>query len=988
MTIRLQEVMRSEVEGGLSGPANPIPSESIDCGCAQLPCPKLAKFATRRLFVGLLSWVGIVQAAAYAYFHVVGPTIARRFQIDPYVMEWILAIPDLIPLVFGLIIAYWGDRIHRVAWVGAIVLLQSISYFIMIIPHLTHQIKIIDEPDNATHMSLYSDDNRDLCSPTKMIAKEEEMCYFSIAVLVVIQVLIGIANISYFALAISYLDDNTKKKHIAGFIGVVIAVKILGVLLGFVLSWVCLGLDAVKLSPIESYREQIGAWWLGLPILTILLIVPGLLLSWFPRMLPSQVVARAAASLLNINSGRSNRVPRRLISEKTANPSFLSSMARLFTNKILICIVLAYTLYMMATLNFMSYENLIIQARFYVPKPTGTLLGFNDPVTSRLITNILKPVLIGLIIVVSGLVITKAKPSSRSILEYGVIVTIVSAGIIFTLTVTSCEKRPIVGSDGKGSLFLLRYCNRNCGCSNDADFHPVCDSKGKFTFYSPCHAGCTSSEQKNGMTIYTGCSCMEDTENKDLYDGPCDSKNCQFGWLIFELSTLLVYILIASMVVGDFLIVLRSVYPQDKAVSIAFWMMWSALIINICGKLIYDTVANLTCQYWGSQKTACRLHESLKLGNYLCYLTGSILVLSIVLKVLLWFFCKNLQLYVQESKEVSSGAEMQQLMTSPTKRQPEPSSRNNNNNTVQAEVSAEEVPNPVEPSSQSAQREEEQKQNEPVPLKYGPLGPGNRRTGSKSSLSQASQSRQSDIRNLDSEDELSSTDDDGKKDSSPKVAYKPLDLDSDVESDLGSAEPRSRRRILSKDYDRVYNSDQPSSAMSSLPRREFPNPANYDDPRLSRRLQPMDQNGYIDGSRKTNSFEYSKKGQEKDAQKKGDFNEVGIPIVESYPSSMNTSSPFARDVKALIDQYEHNSDHTNDQGSVKSGDSGHRPEYRVVAGVPLIAMASRSSRGPSSLGYSSLTDGKHLDERPDSRESNSPKTASSKGSRGTLHTDF
>ena len=86
MTVHLQEVMRSEVDGGLAGPANPIPSESIDCGCGQLPCPKLAKFATRRLFVGLLSWVGLIQAAAYAYFYITGPTIARRFQFDPYVM--------------------------------------------------------------------------------------------------------------------------------------------------------------------------------------------------------------------------------------------------------------------------------------------------------------------------------------------------------------------------------------------------------------------------------------------------------------------------------------------------------------------------------------------------------------------------------------------------------------------------------------------------------------------------------------------------------------------------------------------------------------------------------------------------------------------------------------------------------------------------------------------------------------------------------------
>lgn len=86
MTIHLQEVVRSDVEGGLSGPANPIPSQSIDCGCGQMQCPKLAKFATRKLFVGLICWVGLVQAASHAYFYATGPTIARKFQINPYLM--------------------------------------------------------------------------------------------------------------------------------------------------------------------------------------------------------------------------------------------------------------------------------------------------------------------------------------------------------------------------------------------------------------------------------------------------------------------------------------------------------------------------------------------------------------------------------------------------------------------------------------------------------------------------------------------------------------------------------------------------------------------------------------------------------------------------------------------------------------------------------------------------------------------------------------
>ncbi|XP_017758410.1 PREDICTED: solute carrier organic anion transporter family member 1A5-like [Eufriesea mexicana] len=994
MAIHLQEVVRSEVEGGLAGPANPIPSQLIDCGCGQLPCPRLARFATRRLFVGLMSWVGLIQAAAYAYLHVVGPTITRRFQFDPYVMEWVLIISDLTPFVFGVIVAYWGDRIHRAAWIGSMVLLQSVSYFIMIIPHLTHHTKVIEETENMTHMSIYADDSRDLCSDNsaRIIAHEDVPCYFTFATIVVVQIISGIANIAYFALGISYLDDNTKKKHIAAFIGVLIAVKIFGVLLGSFLAWGCLRIDAVTLSPIESYREQIGAWWLGLPILTILFIVPGLLLSWFPRMLPSEVVEKAAASLLS-NSDRRSRIPRRMISQKVGSSNFWPSLGRLFINKIFMCQALACTFYVMAIVNFVGFENLIAQSRFYVPKPTGMLLGFEDPMSSRLISNILKPILVGLIIIISGLVIAKAKPSARSIVGYSIIVVLLAAGIIFSLTAATCDKKPIVGTTQRGSLVLLKYCNKNCGCSNDADFRPVCDTKGTFTFYSPCHAGCTSSQLRNDITTYSGCSCVKElmgTETVDAIDGPCTSNSCQISWLAFEFGILFAYILIATAFVGDILVMLRSVNSQDKAISIGLWLTFFAIFVNVSGKILYDTIARLTCQYWGTKRTLCHLHDGFKLGNYLCYLTGSLLVLCVILKICAWFFCRDLKLYIPKEAKTTSGTELKELTRNPDAAAEQPKEQvetnHENQTSIQVEVTNEDAKDPTKSLTENQSTPKEDKETKESPLKYGPLGPGDRRTDSKSSLNQTPETQKSRYRNLDSEDELSSTDEEDKKDSSPKVAYKPLDLDSDVESDLNQVEARSRKRIMGKEYEPVYNSDYSSSNRSSLFKREFPNPDNYEDPRLNRRLRYKDQNENIDGSSKTSSFEFSRKRQDDKVQKKGDFNEVGIPVVESYvPGSA------LKGVKSLINQYELNVDQGpgGDQDSVRSGESGSIPENKTVGGIPLVAMASKrpSSRGQYSSGISNLVDSKITDNRPESRESVSPK-ASSKGSVGTLHTDF
>lgn len=192
-----------------------------------------------------------------------------------------------------------------------------------------------------------------------------------------------------------------------------------------------------------------------------------------------------------------------------------------------------------------------------------------------------------------------------------------------------------------------------------------------------------------------------------------------------------------------------------------------------------------------------------------------------------------------------------------------------------------------------------------------------------------------------------------------------MDIDSDVESDLSNVEPRSRKRIMGREYESVYNSDT-SSVKNSL-KREFPNPDNYGDPRLNRRN--------IDGSSKTSSFEFSRKREDEPLQKRGDFNEVGIPVVDPVST---------KGVKSLIDRYEKVDE---EQELAIAGENGSHPEPKI--GIPLVAMTQKksSSINQYSSGFSSLGDSKIPENRPASRESVSPKM-SSKGSLGTLHTDF
>ena len=144
----------------------------------------------------------------------------------------------------------------------------------------------------------FLEDNPELCSSglSRVIVEEDEPCYTTLALLIAVQILTGIANVVYYALGISYLDDNTKKRHIGALVGILIAVKVIGLLPGYVIAWGCLRIDSKTFTVVESYREQIGAWWLGWPILAFLLAVPGLFISWLPRRLPSEVCSLAKIS--------------------------------------------------------------------------------------------------------------------------------------------------------------------------------------------------------------------------------------------------------------------------------------------------------------------------------------------------------------------------------------------------------------------------------------------------------------------------------------------------------------------------------------------------------------------------------------------------------------------------------------------------------------------------------------------------------------------
>ncbi|KAK0171243.1 hypothetical protein PV328_008993 [Microctonus aethiopoides] len=885
--------MRSEIEGGLSGPANPIPDQSLDCGCSQLPCPKLVKFATRKIFVGLVCWIGIVQAAAQAYYGLTSSTMARKFQILPSTLEWISLITDgIFPFILALPVAYWGDRIHRAAWTGALVLIQSVGFIIFIIPHFTQpSSRVIEETINTTHQSLYADENPELCfvmGLARMSINKDDSYIMALSIIIIVQVLNCMGNIAYFTFTISYLDDNTRKRHVAILISFIIAMKIVGVLFGYLLAWGCLRIDADDLnSQIESYREQIGAWWLGWPILSICLAIGGVPMSWMPRRLTSEVVEQAAASILDL-AGRTSPISESTISNETkyGDTEFFKSLIRLVKNKILMCNIFASVFCTVALVNFANNEDIYLESRFYVPRPTGLYLGFSDPLLSRIISIILRPIIIGLIIIISGIIIVKYRPRAKYIVGYNIIICIIAVLIMITLAFLSCKKPPIVGTNRDGSISLLRYCNKNCRCSEDANFSPICDNKNLYTFYTPCHAGCTNVDDTGDVKKFSGCNCIEEITglhgNNEAIQGPCGSITCQYGWIVFEISTIITYSLIASGAVGSFIIGLRSIYIQDKALAIGLWITFTSIFVYIIGKMIYWQLAEWTCIQRGHLSSQCHLHDSKKLGSYLAYLTAILLTIGIVFELMILFLCKSLRLYrdteVNLADVIANPTQAIPLMNNEGEAQQEICPGNldfnsSNNGTASANVIAPSVrtkTNQVNDNDTVATVElsqvhsENQKVNGPV--QYGNIILDDR-PGTIESFVNKEHSPMSDTDFTD-DDELKTIKNKRTPMSLSAISYRRLEVDSDAESNISS----------------VNNNDLIKSSRDNETLQQNANPSTII-------------NHTVAGFSRTNDIEFTKFAKNPNLRKNknerpytGDFNEVGIPIVNYPLTSMNSRS--------------------------------------------------------------------------------------------------
>lgn len=126
---------------------------------------------------------------------------------------------------------------------------------------------------------------------------------------------------------------------------------------------------------------------------------------------------------------------------------------------------------------------------------------------------------------------------------------------------------------------LSSECNRECECSINF-IQPIC-GRDQITYFSPCYAGCTQSDEPNSNFFYS-CSCIRDKENDntdpDAFLGSC-THDCR---MLFPFLGVLFFITFLTSVnqMPMLMVTLRSVSEIERPFALGLQLVIMRLFGN------------------------------------------------------------------------------------------------------------------------------------------------------------------------------------------------------------------------------------------------------------------------------------------------------------------------------------------------------------------------------------------------------------------------
>ncbi|XP_059612896.1 solute carrier organic anion transporter family member 74D [Phlebotomus argentipes] len=650
----------------------PFPEDETSCGIGSCK-PKWARsFATTHVFmvVFLLAW--ILQGMYYTYFVSVITTIEKLFQIKSKTTGMLMSATEVGQISTALFLTYYAGRGHRPRWIACGMVLFAIASFGCTLPHFIYGDQLLHASNvfngiggnsktfdsasqgvslvtNSPTSVLLSESNLNLClisdnnstlgsegdCQSEILVEQENHSQLTTVVLVIFFVSllgVGVGQTAVSTLGIPYIDDNVASRESPIYIAITIGVRILGPAAGFILGSFCTRVYVnISVDPGIGPADPkwVGAWWLGLVLVSSLMALTSLAMFSFPKHL------------------RGNRIPppekmRAIEAQKKMEKQeeeyktpqlkdFPKTIKRQLRNDILMFRTASSVLHLLPVAGLYTFLPKYMESQFR--------LTAHD---ANLISGVGGILVMGVGIVISGVVILKFSPTARSVAAWIAFTAMVYACGMAILMFVGCPMDDLVGFRPDNRAPLPKFeppCNLTCQCDMDR-FSPICGSDG-LTYFSSCHAGCNASITKNGQMTFTGCQCippnLDSPYHPDAVSGYCDG-NCKNFWLFISLFSFFVFMHSTSEV-GSMLLIMRCTDPKDKAMAMGIIQFAIGLFGNVPCPIIYGAVVDSACLVWETvcgKPGACSLYNITTFRHLFLGATAGIMALAFLMDLVVW----------------------------------------------------------------------------------------------------------------------------------------------------------------------------------------------------------------------------------------------------------------------------------------------------------------------------------------------------------------
>lgn len=681
-----------------------------DTECGLGPCaPRwLQPFASKQAFLAVFCITWVLQGMYYTYFVSVITTIEKLFQIQSKTTGIIMSATEIGQIGSSLLLTYYGGQGHRPKWIAWGMVLFAASSFTCSLPHFIYGDQLIRANEllvdgvsaGGPTLALHGNDsqpvnNPNVCQRTDEpyewtagdkwppAARDDARCSSDseqdshpriqsrvttvvLAIFFISLLGVGMGQTAVYTLGIPYIDDNVASRESPLYFAITIGVRILGPALGFILGSLCTRLYAdlsaePQIGPTDP--RWVGAWWLGLVLISSMLMLASIVMFAFPKRLkggrpPAQhhyQTRRRRSSSAEDETTAALR-PAQPTAPARSNPSlrdFPKAVKRLLNNDILMFRTASSVLHILPIAGLYTFLPKYLESQFRLPAHSAAMISGVGGI-----------LVMGLGIIISGVFILRVKPNARFVAAWIAFTAVVYALGMAVLMFIGCpmddfaglvvgggDTGIVTGPSTSDSAAFRPACNATLACAAHCDmdkFSPVCGRDGR-TYYSACHAACTATERTVDGKIarYAGCECVEPViTSGNETEG--DMQTATIGYCPLECSNFVWYIVLFSLFVfvhstsevGSMLLILRCVDPRDKAMALGLIQFAIGLFGNVPCPIVYGAVVDSACLVWETacgERGACWLYDSHVFRVFYHGTTGAILLCAFVVDVLVWY---------------------------------------------------------------------------------------------------------------------------------------------------------------------------------------------------------------------------------------------------------------------------------------------------------------------------------------------------------------